>query len=183
MAEAKPFSPAKLIVGVIAGRPAVFEETETALVSLYGPVDLRSPSFPFDLTAYYEEQMGKGLRRLFLSFEGLVPPDELGPIKLRANALESEIGRRYPGVRRPVNIDPGVMTASALIMGTAKDFAHRVPLTRGIYAHLELLFAKNEVRFLEWTYPDFKQPGYRDFFLAARRVYLDELRRRRQSKI
>ncbi|MCK7480408.1 MAG: DUF4416 family protein [Candidatus Moduliflexus flocculans] len=32
---------------------------------------------------------------------------------------------------RPVNIDPGYLTASALIMATAKDFAHRVPLGRG----------------------------------------------------
>jgi hypothetical protein len=182
MAEAKPFTPAKLIVGVIAGGPAVFGETETVLVSLYGPVDLRSPSFPFDLTAYYEEQMGKNLRRLFLSFAGLVPPDDLGPIKLRANALESEIGQRYPALRRAVNIDPGIMTASALIMGTAKDFAHRVPLAQGIYAHVELLFAKNEVRILQWTYPDFKQPGYQEFFLAVRRTYLEQLRRIRESQ-
>jgi hypothetical protein len=177
MAQAKPFTPAKLIVGVISAEPAVFEKTEHALVVLYGPTDLTSPVFSFNLTDYYESQMGRNLRRLFLSFANLVPPDELGPIKIKTNALEDKIGRDVPHLHRAVNIDPGILTASALIMGTAKNFAHRVPLARGIYAHLELLFKRNKVQCLEWTYPDFKQPGYQEFFLAARRIYLDQLRR------
>jgi hypothetical protein len=176
MAEAKPFTPAKLIVGLIAAETAVFDTAESGLVSIYGTVDLRSAFFPFDATDYYEEQMGGGLRRLFLSFSDLVSPDTLGPIKVRTNALEAEIGRGYPAVRRAVNIDPGILTGSALIMGTAKDFAHRVPLIGGIYAHLELLFGKNEARCLDWTYPDFRRPGYQNFFVAVRKVYLAQLR-------
>jgi len=176
MALAKPFTPAKLIVGVIAAETPVFEKTESALVSQYGPTDLRSAFFPFDATDYYEPEMGVNLRRLFLSFSNLVPPDELGAIKVRTNALEDEIGRGHPALRRAVNIDPGILTGSALIMGTAKDFAHRVPLTRGIYAHLELLFKKNEARSLEWTYPDFRRQGYQDFFFEVRKLYLAQLR-------
>jgi hypothetical protein len=177
MALAKPFTPAKLIVGVIAAGAEVFERTEGELVGRHGPVDLRSSFFAFDLTDYYEEQMGRNLRRVFLSFLNLVSPERLASIKVGTNALEDEIGRSAPGVRRAVNIDPGIMTASALIMGTAKNFAHRVPLSEGIYAHLELIFNKNGVRFLEWTYPDFKRPGCPEFFLAVRRIYLDQLRR------
>lgn len=176
MAQAKPFPLAKLIVGLIAAEASVFEKAERALVTLYGAVDLRSAFFPFDATDYYEEQMGGGLRRLFLSFSDPVSPDTLGPIKVRTNALEAEIGRGYPALRRAVNIDPGILTGSALIMGTAKDFAHRVPLTGGIYAHLELLFGKNEVRCLDWTYPDFRRTGYQDFFVAVRKVFLAQLR-------
>jgi hypothetical protein len=177
MAEPKPFTAAKLIVGVIAGETAVFEATEAALVSLFGPTDLRSALFTFDLTDYYKDLMGTNLRRQFMSFAELVPPDDLAAIKLRTNGLEEEIGRGYPSRRRAVNIDPGVMTAAALIMGTAKDFAHRVPLAAGIYAHLELLFKKNEVRLLEWTYPDFRRRECQEFFLAVRRLYLAQLRR------
>ncbi len=176
MAEAKPFTPAKLIIGLIAGETAVFEKAERALVALYGAVDLRSEFFPFEATDYYEEQMGGGLRRLFLSFSELVSPDTLGPIKVATNDLEAEIGSGYPAFRRAVNIDPGILTGSALIMGTAKNFAHRVPLTRGIYAHLELLFGKDEVRCLDWTYPDFRRQDYQDFFLEVRRNYLARLR-------
>ncbi len=180
MAQAKAFTPAKLIVGLIAGETTIFEKTESALVALYGPVDIRSPLFPFDLTDYYEAEMGPNLRRRFLSFANLIAPDELAAIKARTNALEEEFGRGRPARRRAVNIDPGIMTAAALIMGTTKDFAHRVPLAQGIYAHLELLFRKSEVRFLDWTYPDFRRPEYGDFFLEVRAVYLDELRRTRE---
>jgi hypothetical protein len=176
MAEAKPFTAAKLIIGLIAGETVVFEKAERALVALYGEVDLRSGFFPFEATDYYEEQMGSGLKRLFLSFSKLVPPDELGAIKVRTNALEEEIGRGGPAHHRAVNIDPGILTGSALIMGTAKNFAHRVPLTRGIYAHLELLFGKDEARCLDWTYPDFRRQDYQDFFLEVRRLHLARLR-------
>jgi hypothetical protein len=176
MAQAKPFVSAKLIIGVISAEPDVFERTEKALVDLYGPGDLRSPLFPFNLTDYYKEEMGPNLGRLFFSFRNLVPPDGLAAIKVRTNALEEEIGRGHPALRRAVNIDPGIMTAAALFMGTAKDFAHRVPLTQGIYAHLELLFGKNEVRCLDWTYPDFRRPEYGVYFLEVRKVYLEQLR-------
>ncbi len=176
MAEAKPFTPAKLVIGLIAAETAVFDKAESRLVALYGAVDLRSAFFPFDTTDYYEVQMGGGLRRLFLSFSDLVSPEALGPIKVATNDLEAEIGCGDPALRRAVNIDPGILTGSALIMGTAKNFAHRVPLTRGIYAHLELLFGKDEVRCLDWTYPDFRRQDYQDFFLEVRRNYLARLR-------
>ncbi|MGB9894061.1 MAG: DUF4416 family protein, partial [Candidatus Saccharicenans sp.] len=72
--------------------------------------------------------------------------------------------------------DPGYLTASALIMATTKDFAHRIPLNQGIYAHLEMLFQKKGVKLLEWTYPDFQQSGYQEFFLRVREVYLAQLK-------
>jgi len=61
-------------------------------------------------------------------------------------------------------------------MATAKDFSHRIPLRDGIYAHLELMFTKQGVRYLEWTYPDFRQPDYHDFFLGVRKSYLCQLK-------
>lgn len=182
MAEAKPFAHAKLIVGIISSEDRLFSGAEKRLASLYGPIDLKSPFFPFTTTDYYDRQMGKDLRRLFLSFASLIPPASLSGIKLRTNSLEEEMRKASAGKTRPVNIDPGIMTRSALIMATAKDFAHRIPLRLGIYAHLELLFAKNAVRLLPWTYPDFRQDGYQNFFLEARRIYLDQSRRLKRSE-
>jgi len=110
-----------------------------------------------------------------MSFVRLISPETLSEIKIRTNALEEEIREEMKQTRRVVNIDPGYLTASALIMATAKDFAHRVPLQDGIYAHLELLFAKNVVRTLDWTYPDYKTEGYQKFFLDVRRIYLPQV--------
>ncbi len=177
MAEPKSFPPAKLIVGIISSQAAYFERAEKELQALFGSTDLKSPLFPFDLTNYYEEQMRTNLERVFLSFVELVSPDTLSNLKIQTNALEKKIRQESGKNFRVVNIDPGILTASALIMATAKDFSHRIPLSQGIYGHLEFLFSKQGIKILDWTYPDFKREGYGKFFLEVRRVYLEQLRR------
>jgi hypothetical protein len=176
MAQPKPFAPAKLVYGVIFSDEALCSRARALLLDAHGAIDFESPVFDFNLTDYYEKEMGSGLKRRFLTFTRLVMPERLAGIKLQSNGLEDKIRDEVGSGGRPVNLDPGVMTASALIMATAKDFAHRVPLAHGIYAHLELLFTKTDVRCLEWTYPDFRQDGYRTFFLEARRRYLEQLK-------
>jgi hypothetical protein len=181
MAEAKPFAPVKLIVGIISSQDRYFARAGESLDALYGPVELKSPFFSFTLTDYYEKQMGKNLRRFFISFAPLIAPESLSEIKIRTNSLEEEIQEEFAEEARLVNIDPGVLTGSALFMATTKDFAHRVPLQRGIYAHLELLFTKSAAHFLPWTYPDFQQEGYQSFFREVRRTYLGQIRQIRMQ--
>lgn len=176
MTEAKAFQPVKLVAGVIFREETALVLAEAELERLFGPHDHRSVPFVFGTTDYYEAEMGSNLKRLFLSFRRLVGPEKLPDIKLRTNALEREIQVRLGAAGRPANIDPGILTASALIMATTKDFSHRVPLRDGVYAHLELLFSKAGIRFLDWTYPDFKnKPGYGEFLLEVRRTYLAQL--------
>jgi hypothetical protein len=176
MAQPKPFAPAKLVCGVIYGPDPFYDRAKQLLVERHGPSDLESPAFAFDVTDYYEGEMGPGLKRRFITFARLVMPERLAGIKLETNGLEERIREDAGTVGRAVNIDPGCLTASALIMATAKDFSHRIPLAHGIYAHLEFLFAKTDLRFLDWTYPDFRQDGYRRFFLDVRKRYMEELK-------
>jgi hypothetical protein len=174
MAEIKPFSPVKLICGLIASQEEHFGRAKTDLMSLFGDIDLETAEFAFNLTEYYERQLGPGLKRKFLSFRLLIRPEELSGIKHRTNLLEEEIRKNFLEEHRIINIDPGYITASALIMATAKDFSHRIPLEKGIYAHLEFLFSKNGFKTLEWTYPDFRGNAYHEFFLAVRKLYLQQ---------
>ncbi|MDP2914886.1 MAG: DUF4416 family protein [Candidatus Aminicenantes bacterium] len=176
MAEIKPFSPVKLICGIISSEDRPFRRAEERLAALFGAVDSRSPRFEFDLTDYYETQMGKALKRGFLSFDRLIDPAGLSEIKIRTNALEKEIQREFKEDRRVVNLDPGYITPAALIMATAKDFSHRIPLQNGIYGHLEFLFTRTGIRRLGWTYPDFANEGYQKYFLDLRRRYRDQLK-------
>jgi hypothetical protein len=176
MAQPRPFLPVKPVCGLIASREEAFLAAEAGLIERLGRIDLRSPSFDFPATDYYVPQMGPGLRRRFVSFARLMAPESLAGLKLLSNDLEERIRQRLGAGLRVVNIDPGYLTRAALIMATAKDFSHRIPLADGIYAHLELLFGRGGARRLDWTYPDYDQPGYHDFFLAARRLYLDDLR-------
>jgi hypothetical protein len=176
MAEIRPFPPAKLVCGIIAADDGRFGRAESALSGIFGPIDGRSGRIPFDLSSYYEPEMGAGLKREFLGFARLVSPESLSGIKLRTNALERELGPAGGPSGRAVNIDPGIITGAALIMATAKDFAHRVPLREGIYGHLEFLFGRGGIRFLDWTYPDVRAGRYTPFFLEARKRLLEALK-------
>jgi hypothetical protein len=177
MTEAKPYLPVKLICGLISGNDDAFLRAGEALTREFGPVDSASESFPFDMTRYYQEEMGQDLSRRFLSFERLVQPDSLSRIKLRTNRMESEIRELFQaGSSRIINIDPGCLNGSALVMGTAKDFSHRIPIGGGIYAHLELLFVKDGIKTLGWTYPDFRSSRYHRWLLDVRKHYLEQLR-------
>ena len=176
MAQPKEFAPVKIACGVIYKEEALYQKVRTTLEADWGAIDLESPAFPFDLTDYYEAEMGTGLKRRFMSFRGLTTPESLPSLKLRAIALEEDLRRETEAPGRPVNIDPGYVTASALIMATAKDFSHRVPLGGGIYAHLELLFTKSGIRTLDWTYPDMRREVFGEFFREVRRAYLNAVR-------
>ncbi len=176
MAEAESFSQVKLICGLIASEERLFKDARTKLEELFGPIDSASSLFNFDFTDYYEEQMGSNLKRQFLSFEGLVSPDMLSEIKLHTNRLEEEMRKQERSSRRVVNLDPGYITPSALIMATTKNFAHRIPLQQGIYAHLELLFTKKGTQALSWTYPDYRTEGYQKFFRQVRKAYLTRIK-------
>ncbi|MBS3818098.1 DUF4416 family protein [bacterium] len=172
MAEIKPFSQVKLICGIIANQEGVFEKSQEHLIHLFGSVDASSERFPFDFTDYYKKQMGPRLKRTFLSFTQLISPEKISEIKIQTNGLEEKIKSEFRAKRRVVNLDPGYLTSSALIMATAKDYSHRIPLQHGIYAHLELMFKKNHVETLSWTYPDFKTEEYQRFFWKVRKIYL-----------
>jgi hypothetical protein len=178
MAQPKEFSPVKLICGIIYKEDALYDEVRRRLEAEWGSVDSESPPFPFDLTDYYEAEMGPGLIRRFMSFEILIAPESLPEKKIRAIQIEDllRLERALPG--RPVNIDPGYLSASALVMATAKDFAHRIPLGRGIYAHLEFLFTKTGVKTLEWTYPDLRHAPAQAYFRSVREILLRQARER-----
>jgi hypothetical protein len=176
MAQPREFAPVKLICGVIYKEDALYAKARDILANEWGRVDLESPAFAFDLTDYYEADMGPGLVRKFMSFKALASPETLPDKKIRAIAVEEVLRLESGRAGRPVNIDPGYVTASALVMATAKDFSHRIPLGRGIYAHLELLFTKSGTRTLDWTYPDMRRGPSQEFFREVRRAYLREVR-------
>jgi hypothetical protein len=178
MAQPKEFAPVKLICGVIYKEDALYEEVQRRLEAGWGRVDSESPAYSFDLTDYYEAEMGSALVRRFLSFEALVAPESLPEKKIRAIEIEESLRQEKGAPGRPVNIDPGYLTASALIIATAKDFAHRVPLGKGIYAHLEFLFTKTGVKALEWTYPDLRREPAQAYFRSVREIYLRGIRGR-----
>jgi len=176
LGDPRPHPPVCLTVGMLSAFPVLFERAAALLADRFGPVSRESEVFDFDFTAYYEPQMGKGIKRRFLAFERLVMPERLAEIKLWTNRLERRLaGPEFP-VPRPVNLDPGYLTPSKLVLATTKDRSHRLYLGRGIYAEVTLQYEKGRFAPLPWTYPDYRTEGYAKFFEAVR---ADLIRRQR----
>ncbi len=167
----EPVKPEKvgLLIGLLSVYDDALDEAAARLERLYGEIELRSDPLAFDFTDYYEHEMGEPIRRVFLLMRGLIRPGELAGVKLTTNGIEREFAQsgRWP-VKRPVNIDPGYIAESKLVLASTKDFSHRIYLRDGIYAEVTLLYQGGAFRPLPWTYPDFKSEGYTRFLIDAR---------------
>jgi hypothetical protein len=175
MAEASEPPLVKLICGMISARKELFGVTIEHLAERFGPVDLTSEIMDFDFTRYYDEEMGSPLYRQFVAFERLVSPDALVDAKCFTNELERELADKAAGeLQRAINLDPGYVESSKLVLGSMKNFAHRVYLGRGVYADLTLLAHKNKWEPLGWTFPDYASPRYHSFLTEVRNRLLEQ---------
>ncbi|MCK5579369.1 MAG: DUF4416 family protein [Planctomycetes bacterium] len=182
MGEIQPSQPVKLFIGMISGRVDYLPEittdapsdVERALADRFGPIDTRSPVFDFDATSYYEPTMGPGLKKIFFSFQNLIDPSEIVGIKIATNQLETKYQPSpNSGVAtRSINLDPGYLDGGKLILASTKNHAHRLYLNQGIYAEVTLMYVKGLYQSLNWTYPDYRQPEYHDYFQQVRLAYL-----------
>lgn len=169
---AQPSDPpkVKLICGLLTAEPALLDEAIRRLGEALGPVDLVSDIMDFAATRYYEAEMGAPLYRRFAAFRDLVCADALAAAKRTTNDIEAKLAAAspIPGVARPVNIDPGYVEPSKLVLASMKNFAHRIYLGRGVYAEVTLLYRDGAWRSLPWTFPDFASGRYFPFLDEAR---------------
>lgn len=174
MGKEEGFKKVKLFAGFIYHDPEVYRNVKLDLTRRFSPVDLESASFSFDKTTYYDGEMGSPLYKRFVSFQALIHPESLPDIKLLTNQLENELA--LDG-KRVINIDPGFLSDANVILATTKNHYHRVPLAKGIYAHIEYVIKKkNTLTTLEWTYPDFRTPRYMEFFKRLIPLYKQGIR-------
>jgi len=159
--EAKPFEPEKLLLAVLVSRatlstPGFRRRLRASLEESFGTLDYEGPELPFGFTHYYDEELGTPLVRQLVAFRRLVDPQELARIKIMTNRIED--GFRRAGGRGPrlVNLDPGLLSLSRLILASTKDGSHRVPLASGIFAEVTLQYRRPCFRPLPWTYPDYR---------------------------
>jgi hypothetical protein len=168
-------APVKLFVGLLSSIPAAFAQGEEALTTLWGAVDLHSETYPFDLTHYYDESMGAPIQRRFVAFENLIRADELARIKTETNDIEARFQSGGHGVARPINLDPGYLEMSKVVLASTKNFYHRIALSSVIYAEVTMHFEAGRWQVFPWTFPDFRSGRYDAFFNSLRSRYRAQL--------
>jgi hypothetical protein len=169
MGHVSDVSPAALVAGITFSGRKVLERALAALTGVYGPLELEGEPFPFDFTDYYDGEMGGNLEKMFVCFSRPVRMESLPEIKLRTNAIELNHAVFAGGAAaRRVNIDPGYVTLSKLVLATTKDYSHRIYIGGGIYAETELMFTGGAFVPIETTYPDYRTESALEFFDRVR---------------
>ncbi len=176
MGKIRPPLPVKFFISVLTSLPEIMPEVELRLSDLCGAIDQRSEAYPFDLTQYYDSEMGRPIHRVFLSFGELISPLELAPIKVKTNEVESWFAGECTGVARPVNLDPGYLDQAKVVLASTKDFSHRLMISAGIYAEVTMHYRAGQWHNWPWTFPDFRTGRYNGFFSELRRRYRIQLK-------
>ncbi len=172
--------PAKLICGMISARAELFDLAQSLLEEAHGPADVCSEIIPFDFTNYYDEEMGKPRLRKFIAFENLIDPGDLPEIKRDTNLLEDAFATADgESVARPINLDPGYVAPSKLILASMKNFSHRIYLAGGVFGEVTLQY-RDGWQSLPWTFPDYGSGRYFPF-LDATRAKLREQQKKETS--
>ncbi|MDW8095572.1 MAG: DUF4416 family protein [Aquificaceae bacterium] len=144
------------------------------------PVGRVSEVFYFEnLQRYYRPEMGEGLYKVFLSLKGFMWRNELKDFKLWAMEWERAYSCHN---RRTLNIDPGYVEESHLVLASSKKRGGRLYLGEGVYAEIEYLFVYEHFRPLYWTYGDYRDKRVKSFFELVREDFLKELKLARQSE-
>ncbi len=162
----------ELLVGVIFKDGSLLSELECCLEEMFGPTELRSQAYDFDVTDYYEAEMGTNLKRIFYSFRQLIDPDVIVEVKLKTNDLE---GKFAADGKRRVNIDPGYIDFYKLVLVSNKYLGQKIYLGKGVYADPTLYYDRGWKSYA-WGFPDFRSGCYDEFLDAVREAYKAKIR-------
>jgi Domain of unknown function (DUF4416) len=172
--------PVKLIIGFLYCERNAYRLALEQVRAVWGESDYQSQEYFFDLTDYYESEMGKPIFRSFNSYSRLIDPGKLAETKLMTNKLEDELGEA--GKRR-VNLDPGYLDYDKLVLASAKYNYQKVYLHDGIYADITMFYRKGRYIAADWAFPDFKDGLYENDFLQMRHQYKQQVKELLKSRV
>ena len=98
---------------------------------------------------------------------------------LKAESTDAELEEQFffkDTKNRRINLDPGYVSASKMVLASTKDHAHRIYLGKGIFAEITLRYYQKTFQPWEWTYPDYRTQEYIDLFNQIRKIYMQQLR-------
>ncbi|HCL26983.1 MAG TPA: DUF4416 domain-containing protein [Candidatus Latescibacteria bacterium] len=153
------------LCAVMAPGAAATLQAIDELAAEFGDVRLCSPVYDFDMTSYYEAEMGPDLCKALVWLGPLVAPAELAQRK--GSTITFERSRANVG-RRTVNVDPGLLSANSLVLATTKSSGHRICIAPSLWAEVTLLFEKGAYRPQPWTYRDYQREDVGAFLLSVR---------------
>ena len=125
------------------------------------------------------DQPPRALRKQMALFSDPYDPAELAADKLQSNRWErawtEELALSQDDSKRLINIDPGYLSMTKLVLASTKNREHRIYLRDGIYAEVTLAFRDQAWTSMPWTYADYQRPDVLEFLKLARKGFTSNL--------
>ncbi|MCK5707110.1 MAG: DUF4416 family protein [Candidatus Aureabacteria bacterium] len=164
--------PKQLICGILLSQDISKEKFLSLLQKELGVIEDISIEKNFDIFSdYYKNELGKDLKRFFISFKDLFDPKDLAELKIKTNDIENRLFDSPETGCRKVNLDPGYLDLARLVVASTKDASYRVYLKSGIYAQPMLRYMYGSFKPFEWTYTDYIDEDFISFFDMVRIKY------------
>jgi len=179
MAETRAPFPVKYFIAVLFHEHEAFEKSKASIVERWGAIDYEGADHLFDVTTYYESEMGTPLYRRIVTLETIRSPKEIVDMKLECNAIEAGL---VVNGKRAVNLDAGYLDHNKVLLASAKEAGQKVYLDKGIYADLAGRYKDGCYRPFEWSFPDFKDGRYDSELLIIRTSYLKQIKQWRKMQ-
>ncbi|MBD3401494.1 DUF4416 family protein [candidate division GN15 bacterium] len=161
--------PGRLIFSVVYCHIDALADGLARLEKEFGSVQFETVDIPFHGEPRHVEEMGDPLFRRFFSFEQLIDPDKLVDVKRTCRKVEAAFADHVGDhLFRAVNVDPGVMTPEKVVMASSHEYNYRIYLGKGVFAQIELIYARGRYVGLPWTNPDFCHAEALEFFSRVR---------------
>lgn len=172
MARKQEAGQGRLFVSVIHSSMDAMAESLNALEKRFGLVQYETMEIECADKTTYREEMGDNLIRRLFSFERPIDRDRLPTIKAVCTKVEGQFADKVDGYPfRTVNIDPGILTPSNIIIASHREYNHSVCLEDGVFAELVLVWGKEGFVRLPWTNADLCHDEAIDFFGRVRDVF------------
>ena len=162
---------ALLFCGVLYSDDSCYEIVRSRLSDTFGP-------FLFETEArlwhsnHYSDELGSPIYRRFVFFSELMHQGDIASIKLQTIGIEKDTS--VDG-RRTLNIDPGYLNLSKVVLPTTKDYSHRIYLSDGIFAETTLIYQAGEFKKGLFAYSDFTEPETLALFKRMREEFIGKL--------
>ncbi len=160
-------SKALLFTGILYSNDDYYLRSLQLLNSQFGQIAMQSPPIKWDFSGYYKDELGENILRRFIFFKNLVEQDEISNIKIITNGIEDQLSSDN---KRNINLDPGYLTLSKIVLASTKDYSHRIYIKDGIYAEITLIFRKDYFVPHINTYKDYQDERYLEIFMQARKL-------------
>ena len=167
MARPCDAEPVKLFVAAIYAREDALRAAVRLMESAWGEIDHTGADRHFDLTDYYEPEMGKNLRRRLFSFRKLFPPERLGEAKHVANDIEDKFAAENA---RIINLDVGYLDLNKIVLASFKGAGQKIYLGGGAWADMTARYRGGRYQPFEWTFPDFRDGRYDEELRTIRKI-------------